>query len=370
MTTTPYGKLGSQDILSAHINGLQFGINNLETALNLQTTVSTETLVAVTDMDDTTLRYRIYEATNRNWLTSPAPVIKRNGTVVSASEYVIQPAYGVVVFNVQQAGTDVITADVTYVNSTSSRLSTIETNIASNTSAVSANTSSISSLSGRVTTLEGGASTVASGYYPASTTLLNADVQSLYLNTVIGGAGSTAGAVASTNITMASNTIDAFPVFIDAPMTFDRMRVTVGTSSVSANIILGIYTNANMQPAQLVAQTALTAITSASGVQTLNLTSAVTLSEGLYWFVRYQSAGAKFDGFTYNTTNFLKIQSSTTANNNTTGATTPTNLLGIRTGTLSTLSALPSAFPAVGSGASDSKYLARDTFGVVYGIRK
>jgi hypothetical protein len=321
-------------------------------------------------MDDTTLRYRIYEATNRNWLTSPAPVIKRNGTVVSASEYVIQPAYGVVVFNVQQAGTDVITADVTYVNSTSSRLSTIETNIASNTSAVSANTSSISSLSGRVTTLEGGASTVASGYYPASTTLLNADVQSLYLNTVIGGAGSTAGAVASTNITMASNTIDAFPVFIDAPMTFDRMRVTVGTSSVSANIILGIYTNANMQPAQLVAQTALTAITSASGVQTLNLTSAVTLSEGLYWFVRYQSAGAKFDGFTYNTTNFLKIQSSTTANNNTTGATTPTNLLGIRTGTLSTLSALPSAFPAVGSGASDSKYLARDTFGVVYGIRK
>jgi hypothetical protein len=192
----------------------------------------------------------------------------------------------------------------------------------------------------------------------------------LYLNTVIGGGGSTSGAVASTNILMAGNTIDAFPVFIDNTMTFDRMRVAVGNTSVSGNIILGIYTNVNMQPAQLVSQTALTAITSASGTLTLNLASAVTLSEGLYWFVRYQSAGLKFDGFTYNTTNFLKIQSSTTANNNTTGATTPANLLGVRTGTLSTLSSLPTTFPAVGSGASDSKYLARDTFGVVYGLRK
>ncbi|HEY8414989.1 MAG TPA: hypothetical protein VIK99_04380, partial [Thermaerobacter sp.] len=116
MAQTPFRDLGSVDILAAHVSGLQHAVNKIEQVLNMRTSsVTGHVLTPVTDQDDPALRYRIYEGSIRNWLEDPAPVIRRNGQVVPSSEYVLHPAYGVVVFHQQQAANAQITADFTCV---------------------------------------------------------------------------------------------------------------------------------------------------------------------------------------------------------------------------------------------------------------
>ena len=130
MAQTPYNSLKSEDILAGHISGLQTDINKIQNVLNMKTgTRSGHKLNPVADQDDPALRYRIYEATERNWLDTPAPVIYRNGVVVDTSEYILQAPYGVVVFHEQQNSTDNITADFTYVLGASTKIETIDNNI-------------------------------------------------------------------------------------------------------------------------------------------------------------------------------------------------------------------------------------------------
>jgi conjugal transfer/entry exclusion protein len=131
MAITPYRDLKTEDILAAHISGLQHSVNKIEEVLNMKTQiVINETLYPVTDQDDPSLRYRIYEGKIRGWLDNPAPVIYRNGEVVPASEYVISPGHGVVVFHQQQLSTDEISADFDCVIAESSVLEQILQQIA------------------------------------------------------------------------------------------------------------------------------------------------------------------------------------------------------------------------------------------------
>ena len=128
MAKTQFNKVNSQDILSAHINGLASGINNLETALDMKTsTIEGHILVPVNDMDEVENRNRIYEGAIRNWIQEP--IVKRNGVVVPSTEYVSQPAYGVIVFHNSQLISDVISVNVSYINTSSTRLETIESDV-------------------------------------------------------------------------------------------------------------------------------------------------------------------------------------------------------------------------------------------------
>lgn len=116
MAKTPFSDLGSTDILSGHISGLQHSVNKIEEVLNMKTSsIAGHPLTAVVDQDDPAMRYKIYEGTIRNWLSTPTPVIYRDGIAVPGTEYTAFPAYGVVVFNTQQAAAAAITADVSYV---------------------------------------------------------------------------------------------------------------------------------------------------------------------------------------------------------------------------------------------------------------
>lgn len=155
MSKTPFVKITSEDILSAHINGLGNAINNIETVLDMQTKIiSDNRLDPVTDMENVNDRYRIYEGTVRCWLTSPAPIIKRNGTVVQSSEYIIQPAYGVVVFHSPQKAGDNITVSATVINSVSGKINEIEEAIDTVEQSTTQNSTSISSINKDIKTMK------------------------------------------------------------------------------------------------------------------------------------------------------------------------------------------------------------------------
>ena len=130
MAKTPFVDLGSQNILSAHISGVQHSLNKVEEVLGMKTAAKTgHVLTAVADQADATLHNFIYEGSIRNWLNVPSPVVKRNGQIVPQNEYEIQPAYGVVVFNVQQDPADEITADFTHVTNDSSVIDNLDARV-------------------------------------------------------------------------------------------------------------------------------------------------------------------------------------------------------------------------------------------------
>ncbi len=76
MANTPFDDLGTEEILSTRISGIQDAVKNIEQSLNMDTeAVANESL---TLLADTMGRYRIAEAIGkRNWLNSPAPVIEQ-----------------------------------------------------------------------------------------------------------------------------------------------------------------------------------------------------------------------------------------------------------------------------------------------------
>lgn len=346
MAKTPYEKIGSQDILSAHINGLQFAVNNLEDALNLKTQVVTgHALTPVTDMDDPTIRYRIYEGNVRNWLKSPAPVVMRNGAVVDSEEYVIQPAYGVVVFHAQQNVDATISVNFTYVINESTRLETIERN-------VNANGTSISEVSRRVTTLEetgGGLSS-----YP---TQMFAPIGSWISN------NKDSTATLATEVVVGSGATDAFPVVLNEPMTIDEMKVIVSPSNKkTANIYCGIYTDKNAYPHELLATTGKFRVDITDpgvSVELIQpLTAPITLDAGVYWLARYTNDGVSFDGWNQSGL-FDFYEPPTDYVNGASG-----KVAGVRADKMGNITALPAIFPQLDTG--NNKYLRRSVFGGIY----
>src|SRR5690554_4885602 len=111
LSKTPYRDLSSEAILSAHISGLQHDMNKIQEVLDMRTSsVTDHELKPVNDQEDASLRYRIYEGSIRNWLDNPAPSVYRNSSLVNPEEYIIEPAYGVVIFHEMQTPSDNITA--------------------------------------------------------------------------------------------------------------------------------------------------------------------------------------------------------------------------------------------------------------------
>ncbi len=247
MSKTPFDDLGSTEILSAHISGLQHAVNKIESALNMGTaTAAGHPLAPVTDQVDPSLHYRIYEGSIRNWMITPAPVVKRNGVAVPDSEYTLLAAYGAVIFTSQQQPADSITVDMTYLREWSGELS---------------------DLSDAVPLLHRGAT------YRAN--------------------NATAGALV--DVILAANTIEALPFPVPYPTAYDRIAVYVTTpSAAGAKARLGIYRDTGtIYPGPLVLDAG-EVTTDATGVREIVMD--LPLSRGLYWLVRTQNGTPTIKG--------------------------------------------------------------------------
>lgn len=296
MAKTPYSDLGSQDILSAHISGLQHDINKIQEILNMKTAkVTNHTLNPIADQDDPSLRYRIYEGSIRNWLKSPAPIIYRDGVQVNKNEYEIQEAYGVVVFHAQQRAQDRISADFTHI---------INESIAMEEKASQSDLMSlqqdVSNLDQRVEVLEqsgGGGTLQIDGlypYYPNSGSYfthfrrdyhpIKSDENAYNPNTHI----------PAWNILVYGNTIDAFPLPVERKMRFNKAGIMVGDSSgSSAKCRIGIYKDDNFRPGNLLFQSPeITAAVGTWGVKDIDW----ELDAGFYWLAVHHGNSANYNG--------------------------------------------------------------------------
>lgn len=295
MAQTPFRDLKSEDILSAHLSGLQHSINKMESVLNMKTrSAAGHALTPVTDQEEPSVRYRIYEGTIRNWLESPVPKIYRNGEQVSSEEYQLQAAYGVIVFWEQQAPDDTITADFEYIEARSSALEEV-------------GVSPLFHVSGTWRT-----------------------------NNVGGGETSKA-------IYIGPNLFDAYPFPVGQTTTYDSLAINVdvaGRSGTTAR--LGIYRdNGSCYPGELILDAG-TVPVDQEGVQALDID--ITLEQGLYWLARNSNSEPGLTGLARETVYPLGMDSSFTGSP--AGAIRVTHTYG----------ALPSVYPEAGTPLFRSHY--------------
>lgn len=125
---------GSSEIQSPLIAGITEGLNKLSAVLNLKTgTLEDVQLTAVSIDNDEKNKNRIYEANfgNRLWLSSPAPVIKKNGSEItqSGSNFTIDYIGGSITFSAESKPSDgdKITVSATYIIAESDALEKINT---------------------------------------------------------------------------------------------------------------------------------------------------------------------------------------------------------------------------------------------------
>lgn len=299
MAKTPYGKLGSEDILSAHITGIQSDINKIQDVLNMKTGSKTNhTMVPVQDQEDPSLRFRIYEATERNWLKSPKPVIKKNGVNVNESEYIIQESYGVIVFHEQQLASDTITADFSHIIGASKVIEDIGNDITSLDN-------KYDGLDTRVETLEsnpggggGGGDTLTLGgvvpYYPYSGSYIT------HMNQFYNPFGedndyNRESHTPMFNILVNALTLDAFPMPISRRMTIREAGIMLGeATNYSVRTRIGLYKdNGNLRPGELLFDTADIIVAPGEwGYADVNK----TVEPGLYWIARHDKSSSNYNG--------------------------------------------------------------------------
>lgn len=300
MANTPYKDLRSQDILSAHLSGIQHDINKIQDVLNMQTkSVEGHELVAVNDQDDPALRYRIYEGTIRNWLDEPKPVIYRNGSEVSENEYSLQAPYGVIVFKEQQSADDEIVADFSYINSDSKTINDIESDIDiiideelkkinEEIEKLKDNGSGGGDLPDNINILGG-----VSPFYMASGSYMSHYKRNY--DPVTEDGYNTQSHKPSFNVLVYGDTIDAFPFPVTAETTFKQAGIMLGDgSSDSVDVRIGLYKdNGKLYPSELVFQSPIITVNPNSwGYVDIN----VTIPAGLYWIARHDGNTAYWNG--------------------------------------------------------------------------
>jgi hypothetical protein len=265
MPITPFKKVASREIYGADISGLQDAVNKMEAVLDMQTASAVNhAMQPVSDQEEPALHRRIYEGTIRNWLETPAPVIRRNAVVVPVNEYVLYAAQGGVVFHQQQAADAVITADFTHMRAESP-------------------------LSGHA-----GAGGVA---HPAATTeiagfMSAGDKQRFdaldYMRYRRAGqyhAGINAADMATAAV--AANALDMLPFYVPVAQTFDRIAINV-TTAAAGNARLGVFADdGTVYPSSLIVDAG-EVDTGATGIRWLSIS--LSLIPGLYWLARIHNA--------------------------------------------------------------------------------
>jgi hypothetical protein len=116
---TNYQDPQTSEIRSTHISGAYEALGKIEDILDMQ--LQAETGVALNHVftqyldppTNSIVEYRIYQAPagKRNWASSPAPVIKKNGVAITEG-YTIDYAGGAIIVSPGAISTDAFTADV------------------------------------------------------------------------------------------------------------------------------------------------------------------------------------------------------------------------------------------------------------------
>ena len=114
VTKTNWQDPGSTEVRSAHISGLQEAVGKIEESIGINTlTESNIPLLEVYISNED--RCRIYQAPEgkRNWLSSPSPIIKKNGVTIT-DDFEIDYGGGAVIFTTPISEADVLTSDIAY----------------------------------------------------------------------------------------------------------------------------------------------------------------------------------------------------------------------------------------------------------------
>lgn len=287
MSKTPYKDLSSEGILSAHISGLQHDINKIQSVLDMKTSsITNHRLLPVDDQDDALLNYRIYEGSIRNWLETPKVEIYRNGSLVNDNEYVIQEAYGVIVFNERQNPNDTITANFSYIDSDSNIISNINIKI--------------NEILERLDDIGGGGGDVPDNYnilggvspfYNVSNSYMSH--QKRFYDPVTTDGYNTKSHTPSFRVLVYGNTLDAFPFPVTTTTTFKQAGLMLG-SGTSARARIGLYKdNGSLYPSELVFQSPIFTVNEGEwGYADID----VTIQPGLYWIARHDGDTANWNG--------------------------------------------------------------------------
>lgn len=115
MANTNWQDPQTREIRSTDISGLQEAVSKLEQSMGMETVSEegislTEVYISAED------RYRIFQAPEgkRNWVFTPAPIIKKNGTVITTG-FAIDYGAGAIALEVNDTDEHAYTANVTYV---------------------------------------------------------------------------------------------------------------------------------------------------------------------------------------------------------------------------------------------------------------
>lgn len=141
MVKTNWQDPGSSKIVSTHIAGLQEAIAKIEDLLDINIIAESNLQMTEVFIKDTD-RYRIFQVANgkKNWLVSPAPVIKKNGIIITDG-FSIEYGGGAIILTTNALSTDVFTADATHTINSSEKIAALYTSVNSiNTSITSINT--------------------------------------------------------------------------------------------------------------------------------------------------------------------------------------------------------------------------------------
>lgn len=329
MTKTPFPTLGSEDILSAHLNGIQYSIGNVEEVLDLNTEdITGHSLQPVNDMQNRSVHYRIYEGSIRGWLDGPAPVIYRNGTEIGPDEYSIQPAYGVIIFPVPQDPEDTITADFTHVTGDSKTindlitateridgietgLETLEDDIGTLSSDVSDLNSDVNALDSRVDSLEssggggnGGDSggtvavpnSVGIGPFYRSGSHVGHQKRNYHPYTMETGSSSfdKKTHIPEFSVMVFGGTIDAFPFPLTNKTTFNQAGIMVSSATAyNVRVRIGVYEDDNGRPGRLIKDTGDFICSPGNWTYT---DFDLTLDPGFYWIARQDKSDTFYNG--------------------------------------------------------------------------
>lgn len=115
MANTNWQDPQTREIRSTDISGLQEAVSKLEQSMGMETVAETNiplTEVYISAED----RYRIFQAPEgkRNWVFTPAPIIKKYGTVITTG-FAIDYGAGAIALEVNDTDEHAYTANVTYV---------------------------------------------------------------------------------------------------------------------------------------------------------------------------------------------------------------------------------------------------------------
>lgn len=134
MSTIPQFDPLSSEVVSPFLAGMSEGLNKISTALNLTNAAVTDAAMSEVPISEED-RYRIYQvaAGNRLWLSDPAPVIKKNGSVITAATdgFTIDYVGGAIIFESvsRLTSSDTVTVSMTRIASASTEIVDIKANV-------------------------------------------------------------------------------------------------------------------------------------------------------------------------------------------------------------------------------------------------